>query len=311
MSPLRAAVDEYLAMRRALGFKLEGVGYALRSFVAFAEREGVEFITTDLALRWATAPAQAQPHRWASRLGAVRRFARHHHAADARTEIPPDGLLRHSYRRKQPYIYSDEEIDKLLVAARALSSPSELSGHTYTTLFGLLSVTGMRLGEALGLDRDDVDLQTGVLTVRHAKFGKTRFVPIHPTTCGALDRYARHRDLMFPALDTRAWFVSEKGTRITKGMAERMFCVLSHDIGLRGPTERRWPRIHDFRHSFAVRTLLSWYRTGLDVERKIAHLATYLGHVEVRDTYWYLSATPEILLWAARRLDAPQMGGGA
>lgn len=305
MNSLRLAIDEYIALRRSLGFKLEGVGFALHSFVAFAEREGAEFVTSKLALRWATAPTQAQPHRWTVRLGTVRRFARQHQAVDPRTEIPPDGLLPYSYRRRTPYIYSDDDVQRLLAAATALSSPHGLRGRTYTTLFGLLAVSGLRLGEALGLDHEDVDLRTGVLTIRRAKFGKTRYVPIHRTTCNALGRYARDRERIFPAIQTPAWFVSEQRTRITKGAAENTFRLLVHNVGLRGLIDRSGPRIHDFRHGFAVRTLLSWYRAGLDVERKMDHLATYLGHVEIRDTYWYISATPELLHLAARRVDTP------
>jgi integrase len=310
MNPLLLAVDDYLTMRRGLGFKIEGVGFALRSFVAFTEREGAEFITIKLALRWATMPTQAQPHRWAVRLGIVRRFARHHHATDPRTEIPPDGILPHSYLRRAPHIYSDEDVQKLLAAAKALPSSHGLRGRTYATLLGLLSAAGLRLGEALGLDRDDVDIRTGVLTIRHAKFGKTRYVPMHRTTCAALGRYARIRDRIFPGLRTPACFVSERCVRVTRGTAEQTFRLLLHKVGLRGLSDRSGPHIHDFRHGFAVRTLLSWYRAGLDVERRMAHLATYLGHVEVRDTYWYISATPELLRWAARRLDTPLSGGG-
>lgn len=310
MNSLRLAVDDYLATHRALGYKLEGVGFALRSFAAFAEREGEEHVTIRLALRWANAPTQAQPHRWTVRLGIVRRFARYHRAADPLTEVPPDGLLPHSYRRRAPYIYSDDDVKRLLAAAEALPSSHGLRRRTYATLLGLLAVTGLRLGEALGLDREDVDLRAGVLTIRNAKFGKTRYVPIHRTTCDAMDSYAQCRDRIFSRPQTHAWFVSEQRARITKGAAERTFRQLAHEAGLRGLTDRSGPRLHDFRHSFAVRTMLSWYRSGLDVERKMAHLATYLGHVEVRDTYWYVSATPELLQWAARRVEMPQAGDG-
>ncbi|MFA6510149.1 MAG: tyrosine-type recombinase/integrase [Candidatus Peribacteraceae bacterium] len=218
--------------------------------------------------------------------------------------------MPHSYHRRAPYIYSDDDIERLLAAAGTLSSSHGLRGRTYATLFGLLTVTGLRISEALGLDREDIDLRTGVLTIRHAKFGKTRYVPIHRTTCDALGRYARNRDRIFPTLKIPAWFVSEQCVRITKGTAERTFHLLVRKIGLRGLSDRPGPRLHDFRHSFAVRTLLSWYRAGLDVERKMAHLSTYLGHVEIRDTYWYISATPELLYWAARRVDTPKTGGG-
>ncbi len=303
MNELQQALDEYLALRRALGYKLYETGLVLRQFVQFAECEGVDFITTDLALRWATQPANAQPAHWAKRLSIVRGFAQYRSASDTRTEVPPPDLLPHRVRRPSPYLYTDNEVTCLIKAAEQLPSAIGLRRYTYATLFSLLAVTGMRLSESLGLDRDDVDLTHGVLTIRGAKFGKTRWVPIHSTTQRALQRYAVQRNRLCPNPQTPSFFVSERGSRLTAYIVRHTFVKLSRQIGLRGPTDSHGPRLHDFRHRFAVNTLLGWYRSGIDVERHLPQLATYLGHAHVTDTYWYLTATPELLQLAARRLE--------
>ncbi len=307
MSELRTALEEYLALRRALGFKLISAGGLLHSFVQFADNEGASFITTELVQRWATQP-NCQPAQWANRLGMVRRFARYRSSADPRTEIPPEGLLPHRRCRKTPYVYRDDEIARLIQAARELSSPIGLRATTYSTLFGLLSVTGMRISEPITLDREDVDLTEGILTVRRTKFGKSRLVPVHSSTQEMLSRYASLRDRIFPRPKTPSFFVSERGVRLTHGSARWTFIKLSHQIGLRGPDDHRGPRLHDLRHGFVIRTLLRLYRAGADVERHMPALATYIGHGHVADTYWYLSATPELLRLITARLDAGKQG---
>jgi integrase len=303
MSKLDVALNGYLSIRRALGFELREVAGCLRNFVAFLETEGASYITTELALLWATQPAKAQSATWAWRLGMVRRFAVWHAAMEPRTEIPPAGLLPHRYQRKKPHIYSDEEIEKLLRQAAQLASARGLRSHTYTTLFGLLAVSGMRVNEALNLDRPDVDLGDGILTIRRTKFGKSRHVPVHPSTVDALKQYADRRDRVLPK-PTPAFFVSEHGIRITDCMARYTFARLSQQLGLRSiaKSHGRGPRLHDMRHRFAARTLIHWYRAGLDVERELPKLATYLGHVHVNETYWYLEAVPELLQLATDRL---------
>jgi len=304
------ALNEYLAMRRVLGFELREVAGCLRNFVTFLEAEGASHITRELALRWATRPAAAQPSTWAWRLGMVRRFAAWHSGLEPRTEIPPAGLLPHRYQRKKPHIYSDEEIEKVLRQAAQLASPKGLRAHTYTTLFGLLAVSGMRVNEALHLDRPDVDLGQGILTIRRTKFGKSRHVPVHPSTVDALKQYADRRDRIL-AKPVPAFFVSERGIRITDCMARYTFAKLSQQIGLRSPANShgRGPRLHDMRHRFAARTLIRWYRAGLDVERELPKLATYLGHVHINETYWYLEAVPELLQLATDRLLCSGKGG--
>ncbi len=305
MSPLRQALDDYLAVRRALGFKLVETGYALRRFVEFAEAQGASVITTQLALAWAQQPAQGDPVVWARRLGFVRRFARHCIGLDPATEVPPNQLLPAKVRRKPPYLYSDTEILRLLAAAKELRSRTGLRAPTISTLLGLMAVTGMRTREATNLDRDDVGLAAGVITIRQSKFGKSRCVPVAHSTQTALEQYQVCRDRLCPHPPTAAFFVTAYGMRVmrvTPFTLRNNFIKLSRLIGLRKPSDRRGPRLHDLRHSFAVRTLLSWYKQGIDVERQLPRLATYLGHAHVHDTYWYLSAAPELLQAAAVRL---------
>ena len=303
MSPLHDTLTEYLEVRRALGFKLQTDGMILKQFVRFAEQEGAPFITTDLALRWATQPQGVQPAHWASRFSMVRRFAQYCHAIDPRTEIPPQGLLPYRTRRKTPYIYSEQEIAQLIDAARQLHSATGLRAHTYATVLSLLTVTGMRRGEVLKLQCDDVDLVHGSLTVRESKFGKTRWIPIHPTTQHALKQYLRFRNRLWPRPPTPSFFLSEQGTPLSAWSLQQTFVQLSRQIGLRSPTDRYGPRLHDLRHSFAVRTLLNWYRAGVNVEQRLPTLAAYLGHAHLNDTFWYLTGTPELLHEVTQRLN--------
>jgi integrase len=306
MSTIHDALETYLALRRALGSEMRGQGAHLRRFVEFLDRERATVVTTELALRWATAPAGATSATWAQRLGDVRRFAAWLSATDSRVEVPPKGLLPERYRRRPPYIYSDEEVVRIIREARRLSSPSGMRAHTYATLFGLLAATGLRIGEALALDRDDVDLRAGVLSVRRAKFGKSRFVPVHDSTRRALQRYAKQRDLILPRPASPAFLLSESGIRVTQCSAQYNFAVVSRAVGLRPPTRGgrhgHGPRLHDMRHRLAARTLVRWYREGRDVERELPKLSTYLGHVHVADTYWYVEAVPELLRLATERV---------
>jgi integrase len=297
---LLKALEEYLTLRRALGFILAEPSRLLHKFVTYAKKEGASFITTELAVRWAMQPT-CQPAQWARYLSMVRMFARYVSTSDARTEIPPCGLLPYRSRRTQPYVYTDEEILHLIMAAKKLPSPLGLRAATYATLFGLLAVTGMRVSEPVGLDRDDIDLNRGILTIRRTKFGKSRMLPLHASTLEALRRYGKLRDRLFPR--TRSFFVAEHGGRLTVWSVRSTFVALSRQIGLRGPQESYGPRLHDLRHRFAVKTLIRWYRAGVDVEQHLPELSTYLGHVHVADTYWYITAVPELLRLATLRLE--------
>lgn len=305
MNTLREAVEEYLSLRRCLGYKLDEAGGALLQFASFMEQREAPFITRDLAVEWAVLPTKAQPVYWASRLSTVRLFARHRLATDPRTEVPPLGLLQARHQRKRPYLYTQDEIAGLMGAAAQLASPTGLRAQTYVTLLGLLSVAGLRISEAIALDRQDVDLGGGILTIRRTKFGKTRLVPVHRSTTQALRRYARLRDRVHPRPRTSSFLVDVAGARLVKNTAEDVFVRLSRRVGLRGPEGRRGhgPRLHDLRHRWAVDTLLRWYRAGVDVERHLPELSTYLGHTHVSDTYWYLTAVPELMSLAMALLE--------
>lgn len=303
MSTLRQALDEYLAVRRRLGAKLHENEAMLNHFVAFAKQEQADLITTELARRWACQPEGVSPARWTRRLDMVRLFAEYLSAQEPRTEIPPKGLLPHSYSRPRPYIYIDEEIGRIVQAAQDLPSATGMGPASYATFFALLAVTGMRVGEAVHLDREDVDLSRALLLLRRTKLSKQRLVPIHPSTRDALLRYQSQRDRIYPKASTPRFFLAERGGGLREGMVGEIFRRISRQIALRDPSQSRGPRPHDLRHSFAVRTLIGWYRSGADVEAQLPKLATYLGHTHVSDTYWYLTAVPELMQQAAMRLD--------
>jgi len=301
VSELRAAVNDYLTIRRSLGFKLEEPSRQLPRFVDFLEQAGACTVTIELAVAWAKQPPDAHPNEWGRRMSMVRCFARHLQALDPQTEVPPPDLLPMPPRRATPYLYSEVDITALMKAARALRSP--LRAATFATFIGLLAVTGMRAGEALRLDRDDLDQANGLLTIRNSKFGKSREVPLHPSTVEALRTYARLRDQLFPRPTTTSFFVSTAGTRLIYNVFHFTFLELVRQAGLQRRSLTCRPRPHDLRHTFAVRTLLDWYRAGLDVEAQMPLLSTYLGHFKPRHTYWYLSATPELLALAGQRLE--------
>jgi len=307
MNTLRKAVQEYLSMRRNLGFTLDEAGKGLLDFVTFMEQRRASYITQTLALAWAQQPANVQPAHWAQRLSFVRVFARHRSATDPRTQIPPQGLLPFQPKRARPYLYSDDEIERLLRAALKMPCRFErgkLRPWVYYCLFGLLSVSGLRLGEARNLELQDVDLKAAVLTIRGAKFGKTRLVPLHASTCHVLGNYIARRNRHWAQRPVSSYlFVSSWGNRLDEGDIHRTFYALSRQIGLRGTSDSRGPRLHDLRHRFATNTLVHWYRSNQDPERRLPILSAYLGHVHVADTQWYLSGSPELMREAMRRLE--------
>jgi integrase/recombinase XerD len=307
MTTLRQAVQEYVRMRRDLGFKLHDAGKGLLDFVTFMEQHRACYITQALALAWAQQPSNVQPAHWAQRLSFVRGFARYRSATDARTQIPAQGLLPFQPKRARPYLYSDAEIRDLLRAALKMPCQYEsgkLRPWVYYCLFGLLSVSGLRLGEARNLEIQDVDLKEAVLTIRCAKFGKTRLVPLHASTCKVLADYIGRRKRHWGHRPVSSYlFVSSRGRRLDGGDIHRTFYALSRQIGLRGPSDSHGPRLHDLRHRFATRTLVHWYRSNQDPERKLPLLSAFLGHVHVADTQWYLSGSPELMREAMRRLE--------
>jgi integrase/recombinase XerD len=277
MNTLQQAVDDYLALRRSLGYKLREYGECLMEFVSFLKKQGAAHITKKLAVEYATQRQHEKPVSWSRRLIIIRGFARYRIGADPKTEIPPIGLLRFRSRRARPYVYSQDEIRRLLQAALKIESPHKLQRHTYYCLFGLLAVSGLRLGEAVNLQPQDVDWTEGVLTIRGAKFGKTRLVPLHPSTLAVLRDYANRRDEIFAGRILPAFLVTSHGTKLEKTNLSRIFRDLSRQIGIRKPGARNGPRLHDFRHRFAIQTLLRWYRRGESVSQRMPILSTYLG----------------------------------
>lgn len=306
MSTLRPALEEYLQVRRALGYKLREAGAELPRFISFMEERRAEHITARLALEWAQQPTNVQPAEWARRLGYVRGFARYRSAWDSATEVPAAGLLPHRRGRARPYMYTEQDIGGLLSAALELPTafPSTcLRPRIFHCLIGLLSVTGLRISEALGMQVRDVDLDNAVLTVRGAKLGRDRVVPIHATTRAVLAAYLHQRERFVDMHKSPYLFASRRGKRLDIGLVHRTFYTLSRQVGLRGPSDSHGPRLHDLRHRFAVMTLLHWYASGDDPARRLSVLSTYLGHVHVADTYWYLSAWPELMAQAMARLE--------
>jgi integrase len=290
-------VRDYLRMRRALGFKLRREGQLLVQLVAYLERASAQTLTTELAVRWARLPQNVAPINWAHRLGAARGFATYLKTIDPATEIPARGLLAASAPRPTPYLWSPDDVARLLQATGQLRP--RLRAATYEALFGLIAASGIRLGEAIGLDRDGVDLTEGVLTIREAKFGHTRLVPLHPTVTEALAGYASCRNRLCRSPRSKTFFVSSVGTALLSGEIHRTFNQLTTALGLRTASSR--PRIHDLRHSFAVRSLIDWYRAGVDIESRMSVLSTYLGHVNPAGTYWYYSDSRVIPMPAPSR----------
>jgi integrase/recombinase XerD len=278
MSALGELVAEYLAIRRALGYKLTKQAQILAGFVSYLEDLGATRITVEAALGFATQPTAANPIWWKQRLSAVRSFARYVAAVDPANEVPPSNLLTAAIPRAVPYLYSASEIADLMTAATVLRPA--LCAVTHETLIGLLAVTGMRVGEAIALGLDDVDLDHGLITIRFSKFNRERIVPLHPSTVVALASYASRRDAHFPVRRTTSFFTSSIGTRLGYSSVQRSFARLVREVGLESRSARCRPRLHDFRHRFAVETLLGWYRSGDDVAAKLPLLSTFLGHVK-------------------------------
>jgi integrase/recombinase XerD len=301
MSALSVGLEDYLRLRRSLGYKLERAGELLADFVAFAEAAGTEHVRTEVAVAWALrAP---NPHsRWrADRLGAVRSFARYLHAIDPVHEVPPSGLIPRGAGRPAPYLYSKDQVTALMAAARQLRSP--LQAATLETVVGLLSVSGLRVGEVIRLDNADIDFEVAPLNVRNSKGGRSRVVPLDPSALEPLRSYIAVRDRWFPQASSDSFFVSTVGHRPSSGNLAIAFSTVVALAGLPARSAGVGPRLGGFRHSFAVQTLLEWHRSGVDVAPRLPLLSSFLGHVNPASTYWYLSASPELLAAAAGRLE--------
>ncbi len=306
MTPLTARLKQYIAVRRSLGYDLSFPERVLRRFAEFADSERADHITVDLFLRWKKHYGSANNHTWCTRLSMVRVFASWLQGFDLRTEVPPTGLISSKPRRTSPYIYTDDQVAEIVAEAGRLPSSYGLRGWTCSTLFGLIAVTGLRVSEAIGLDDKDVDLDEAVLSVRRGKNGKCRFVPIAPSAAERLMAYRAERNRILGTGQV-AFFLLENSERPGDCCARYNFARVCQRIGLR---ERqafnkhgRGPRIHDLRHSFAVRTIMDWYRRGLDPDREMLKLSTYLGHTHPDHTYWYIEAIPELLQLACERAE--------
>lgn len=300
MNRFEVLAADYLAARRVGGFRLTSQARILAGFVAYLAETNAATITIDNSLTYATRPAQARPIWWAHRLSVVRGFAAWAHTFDATVEIPPARLLPASASRRTPHIYTDDDISRLMAGARRLVPASRAATHE--TLIGFLAVTGMRVGEAINLCYGDVDFGQSLVIIRDGKFGKRRVVPLHPTTLAMLTRYSLQRAELCPLTSGVPLFVSNTGTKLPYNSVHVVFARLVDELGIVTESGRR-PRMHDLRHRFAVETLLGWYRAGDDVAALMPRLSTFLGHVKPSNTYWYLSANPELFGLVAARLD--------
>lgn len=303
-SSLLPLAQRYVEYRRKLGFRIKIEGAQVLAFAQYADRSGHKgAITSDLALNWARLPQGGSALYHARRLEVVRCFARYASIFDEATEIPAKGLLGRAHQRVQPHIYCEQEIAELISAAAALSPAGGLRPQTYVTLFGLLASTGLRISEALKMQRDQVDISRGVLTITETKFHKSRLVPIHPSTAARLKTYASFRDEYHLAPASHAFLLSERGDALNYSTVRTTFRTVCNALGWQGTPARRRPRLYDFRHTFACRRLLQWYRDGVDLDHTMATLSTYMGHVKVTDTYWYLTGIPELMQIAAERYE--------
>jgi integrase len=304
--PLRQPLADYLILRRALGFKLGRHEKLLGQFLTHLEDAGITVVTVAAAVDWSVLPAGGEGYWWGYRLSVVRGFAKYLNTLDPRHEVPPTELFPQRPHRAVPYLYSDAEVAALIAAADTLGTPMRRA--TLATLIGLLRVTGMRVGEAIALDRDDVDLTGGRLLIRHGKFDKTRELWLHPTSVKALQRYQRRRDTLIAEPSCKAFFLSTAGTRLLYCNVQETFHRLVCRCGLAPRSVRCRPRIHDLRHTFVVSSMQQAYAAGEDGQRRLTLLATWLGHVHPASTYWYLSASPELMGLAAGRLETHLAG---
>ena len=305
MSVLGEHLDRYLTIRRALGFKLVDARRLLNDFVTFADAAGQSTITIEIALSWANLPPATSHAYRSQRMRAVRGFARYLHGLDPSVEVPPLDLLPARKHRPTPYIYTDRDVAAVMGAACRLRPP--LLAATTQTVIGLLACTGIRIGEALRLDREDIDSAHQLLLIRDSKFGKSREVLIHPGTIQALAGYAKMRERLRPTAIRAACSSppAARGSGARRSPRRSTRCCADAGLVTSGS---RPPTAHDLRHTFAVNTLLRWYRHGDDVAARMPLLSTYLGHVDPAATYWYLSAAPELLGLAARRLELASDG---
>lgn len=301
MSQLSLALEDYLRLRRSLGYKLQRAGQLLAGFVTYSEAAGAEHVRVDLALSWALLASNPDTRWRAQRLSILRRFARYLHAIDPAHEVPPRGLIPPGRGRPAPFLYSPDQVVALMAASRQLRSP--LQAATMETIVGLLAVSGLRVGEVIRLTNSDVDFEQGSLVVRNSKNGKSRTIPLHSSTLKALRSYTAVRDRFFPRPHCDSFFVSTLGKPLRSGDLRDAFATVAAPAGLPARIAGQGPRLADLRHTFAMQTLLDWHEATLDLGAGLPILSTYLGHASPASTYWYLSASPQLLAAAAARLE--------
>jgi len=303
---LSLELQRYLTIRRNLGYNLSTSERVLKRFVSFLEEENETHITSELFLQWKQVFGKANQSTWANRLGMIRLFAAWLHSLDSRHQIPPRSLISGRYRRKRPYIYNDDEIRKIVKTAAILPSRNGIREITYSTFFGLIAVTGLRISETISLNNKDIDLRNGIITLHNGKNHKSRILPVTECTTACLKEYVRKRNRLL-GQEPEPFFVSDNGVRLTDCTVRYNFAVVCQRIGLR-PQQRFHkhgigPRIHDLRHTFAVKVMINWYKDGKNIDREMLKLVTYLGHNNLSHTYWYIEAVPELLALASKRTE--------
>lgn len=302
MKTLKKGIEEYLKNRCNVGFKMQSARKLLLEFALFLKENGATSITVKLALDFATRNPETSRERWAVRLRAIRQFAKYWSTEDLRTEVPPKNALPYSYRRKAPYIYTDDEIKRLIECSESGQPHNRFNQHTYFVLFGLLAVTGMRIREVLNLECNEINFKDRIITITKSKFRKTRYIPIHNSTIEVLKNYSNCRNQHFPNHKIPQFFIDHNGNALKGARVGYIFRKRKIKIGMISQKDRRSQRISDFRHTFAVKTLINWYKKGVNnIDSYIPLLSTYLGHVKPSNTYWYLTAIPELLNIVAAR----------
>jgi integrase len=293
---MKQQVQNYLSYRRSLGYQLHIEGQELLKFGSYVDSKKHRGpLTEDIAIEWAKSSKKASRFTWARRLEIVRCFAKYCCITESDTQIPGKGIFGKAHRRNVPYIFTKHEILQILDSTKYLVPEGGLRPISFSYLFSLLYVTGLRTSEALNLLPQDVDLIQGILWVRDTKFHKSRLVPLHKSTIQALANYCQLRSKYVPQSKLRSFFIIDDGKPITLRAVEYAFIKIRRLLGWDVKFKNKMPRVYDLRHTFVCNRLLSWYEQGVDVQNVIPYLSTYIGHVKVSDTYWYISAIPQLM----------------
>jgi len=299
---MKQQVQEYLSYRRSLGFLLRIEGQQLLEFATYVDnKKHLGPLTEEIAIEWARSSKKSSRFTWARRLEPVRCFAKYCCITEPDTQIPAKGIFGKAHRRNIPYIFSKYEIQQILGATKYLVPENGLRPISFFYLFNLLYVTGLRISEALNLTPEDVDLIRGLLWVRETKFHKSRLVPLHASTVQALSSYCQLRNKYIPPSKLQTFFILDNGKSITLRATEYAFLRIRNLLDLNAKSQGKMPRVYDLRHTFVCHRLLSWYKQGVDVHKVMPYLSTYLGHVKISDTYWYITGIPELMKIVSKR----------